>query len=310
MTPDQSRTGRSCSVDGCETLASSGGMCSKHYARWRRHGSPYVVYPSRQFPRAKAKCSIQACDRPVKAKGLCDLHYKRQRKGGDPAVKNIPVRTICIVEDCDRLNLARGYCSTHLQRVNKWGTPEGAPRRLPKGYRVVRDPDHPLANSEGRILQHRKILYDTIGVGPHPCHWCGRQVEWRTGSEAVSALVVDHLDHDKLNNDPSNLVPACNACNGKRLKGENWTPWAPGMPVSQPRFLTRCRKGHLLTAENLYVRPDTGQRRCLTCRRAYSKRKGAERTGKQRAPEQETELITDNGRGILIDSGTPGGERP
>lgn len=118
------------------------------------------------------------------------------------------------------------------------------------GYRVLTGQyGHPLASPASRgseVKEHRKVLYDTIGPGPHLCHWCGRQLEWG-GSRGIC---VDHLDDDRLNNDPSNLVPSCNRCNSKR-----------GI-----KLLTHCQRGHKFTPENTYVRP-TGQRNCRTCRR-------------------------------------------
>lgn len=40
---------------------------------------------------------------------------------------------------------------------------------------------HPLANTHGAVFEHRKVLYDEIGPGPHPCHWhpmsgCGNPI--------------------------------------------------------------------------------------------------------------------------------------
>jgi hypothetical protein len=73
---------------------------------------------------------------------------------------------------------------------------------------------HPLAGKTGRILAHRAILYDRIGAGSHPCHWCGRSVSWQVQiGWGVDDLVSDHLDHDPQNNDPTNLVPSCGPCN-------------------------------------------------------------------------------------------------
>lgn len=78
--------------------------------------------------------------------------------------------------------------------------------------------DHPLADKAGNLAEHRKVLYDKIGPGPHPCHWnaiskCGKlSMEWG----GVGGICVDHLDDVKTNNDPLNLVPSCRGCNGSR----------------------------------------------------------------------------------------------
>ncbi len=78
-----------------------------------------------------------------------------------------------------------------------------------------RKPPHPLAGH--KVLQHRARLFDAIGIGPHACHWCGVQVSWEIKYPAAGALVVDHLDCNKANNQVSNLVVSCQPCNASRI---------------------------------------------------------------------------------------------
>lgn len=78
---------------------------------------------------------------------------------------------------------------------------------------------HPIAPPSGIVAIARLNLYETIGAGPHPCHWCGELVTWRPGNRtAIDALFADHLDWDTTNDDPANLVAACNPCNAHRRK--------------------------------------------------------------------------------------------
>ena len=86
------------------------------------------------------------------------------------------------------------------------------------GYVHVRLPGHPLANSRGTVRQHRVVLWEQIGPGTHPCHWCQTPVTWRTNGDsgthtAAGALLTDHLDGARRNNAPENLVPSCHTCN-------------------------------------------------------------------------------------------------
>lgn len=69
-----------------------------------------------------------------------------------------------------------------------------------------------------RIWEHRAVLFDRIGYGPHRCHWCGRCVRWvpGAGGGGGDVLVADHVDGDRRNNDPGNLVPSCQGCNAHR----------------------------------------------------------------------------------------------
>lgn len=187
-----------CSIDGCDKPArrSRAGWCEKHYMRWYRHGDPMTV-----LPRARKGCQLDGCDRPHGGHGWCKVHLERVRKHGDPRV----VTTRGKFGDEPDLVVERpseGYVTA-------------------QGYRLVSDPWHPLANASGGVLEHRKVLYAEIGPGAHPCHWCATKVSWdRTWPQHPDALVVDHLDHNRLNNDPDNLVPSCFWCNRDRVAAE------------------------------------------------------------------------------------------
>lgn len=64
---------------------------------------------------------------------------------------------------------------------------------------------------------HRVVLYDKIGPGPHPCHWCGKPVDWTTNRNGgIGQLVADHVNDDRGDNRPENIVPSCRGCNGQR----------------------------------------------------------------------------------------------
>lgn len=70
---------------------------------------------------------------------------------------------------------------------------------------------------KGRVWEHRWVLYEKIGPGPHPCHWCGAMVNWGFGT-GPGVLTVDHLDNVGTNNVPENLVPSCHTCNCTRQR--------------------------------------------------------------------------------------------
>lgn len=84
-------------------------------------------------------------------------------------------------------------------------------RKRPTRARV-RLPDHPLAESDGRVKVARLILWDRYEGIAQPCHWCGRDLTWKT-------LCADHLDGNVRNDAVENLVPSCSGCNSTRPIG-------------------------------------------------------------------------------------------
>ena len=89
-----------------------------------------------------------------------------------------------------------------------------------EGYVMLTGSTHPLSR-RGSVLEHRKVLYDAIGPGPHECHWnslsgCGKtQLVWSM-VDRVNGLHVDHLNNIQDDNRPENLVPSCLGCNWNR----------------------------------------------------------------------------------------------
>lgn len=92
------------------------------------------------------------------------------------------------------------------------------------GYRLLTGQyDHALSYENGVVSEHRKILYDSIGEGPHLCHWgCGKLLAW-AGRDGI---FVDHIDGDPSNNDLENLVPSCHQCNVRRAHAGNPMDWS------------------------------------------------------------------------------------
>src|SRR5665647_1214546 len=129
-------------------------------------------------------CTIDGCAKPTRSKSAtwCKMHYHRWYRHGDPTAQSS----------------RSGITASHGRR-----------------YLTAYRPDHPIAPVSGHVYQHRVVLYDTIGDGPHPCHWCGVLVDWLPKGER-NALQVDHLNTFGDDNRPENLVAACGPCNTTR----------------------------------------------------------------------------------------------
>jgi hypothetical protein len=181
-----------------------------------------------------ATCSESECERDARARGLCHKHYTRAsrlKRLNDYATLP-PLPETCAVEGCgrERVAQARGryrYCAAHRGRHARRGdvsahvpVTEHIPGPWPTtgGYLEMSALNHPLAGTNGHARAHRVILYDAIGPGAHPCHWCGQEVRWEIDFPLPGTLTVDHLDFDKTNNDLSNLAPSCHPCNASRTR--------------------------------------------------------------------------------------------
>lgn len=163
--------------------------------------------------------------------------------------RNAKAKPLCIIEGCGNCRAYRsGLCNTHYYKLRRSGNLDyrkTVSRSLAStGYILLRRTDHPLSSSNGMLFEHRKVLFDSIGYGPHKCFWCGRQVNWTKGRATKGSLVPDHLDGDKANNSLSNLVPSCSPCNFVRGSFMAWVrkhkndPWLWKMYHSARKTLT------------------------------------------------------------------------
>ena len=172
-------------------------VCREAYKRAR-------VRPKSEWP----VCSTEGCIRHVRALSAkqCNPCYKAETKRRSG---------VCQVHKCGMpaTRVGRDLCEKHYKRVRRVGSFDLTPRvelMVHGGYRIIKDAQHPLAQQNGWLGEHRAIAYEKYGPGPHPCHWCGVVQDWLD-------LVVDHLNEQKADNRPENLVAACNPCN--RMRG-------------------------------------------------------------------------------------------
>ncbi len=66
-------TKKHCKAEGCLKQGPYiQGYCSKHAARFKRHGDPSITLIDRNHAE---KCMVDGCDKPYHSKGLCYNHY-------------------------------------------------------------------------------------------------------------------------------------------------------------------------------------------------------------------------------------------
>jgi hypothetical protein len=158
------------------------------------------------------------------------------------------------------------FCSMKCQGLSR----RRVHRKAGLRYRKEKAIGHPIAPKSGNLAVARRMLYDEIGPGPHPCHWCNKAVDWNPGKGVsdVTTLLVDHLDHDPTNDVIENLVPSCNHCNAHRR-----TPGKRVSPVIQPGELFVINSGNRARAV---------QRTCETCGGTFIARVAAVKVGQAR----------------------------
>lgn len=187
------------------------------------------------------KCKVDGCDMVANRTGaeMCEKHYMRQRRNGST--------------------------KTQYERAEEFFEQSG-------GYLLVKAKGHPRSIDGRRAYAHRVAFSDANGEGPFKCHWCGVTVTW-------ADMHVDHLDDDKHNNDPRNLVASCPVCNQQRghhkqvatnraktgltYGGETLTlnEWAAKIGVSRQSLIYRLKAGWPLERALTEGRGVTGPRR-------------------------------------------------
>lgn len=147
----------------------------------------------------------------------------------------------CVAPGCLKKRYVRNgsaHCPMHSWRLKKHGSYD-----LPVRTAVPKYVEQAWYAKGHKEWKHRTILRAVIGEAPHPCHWCNKMLSWGVD------LFVDHVDENKLNNDPHNLVPSCHSCNVNRSR----------RPVSH------CKRGHEFTTANTYINATSGARVCRSC---------------------------------------------
>lgn len=127
----------------------------------------------------------------------------------------------CTVPECDKpaRSAKADWCKMHYHRWYRHGSTDKVARGIStsqgRRYKSVYEPDHPLASVNGKVYEHRRVLFGILGFGDHACHWCGTTVRWATKGDP-DELQPDHLNGDGADNRPENLVPSCRRCNTAR----------------------------------------------------------------------------------------------
>ena len=110
-----------------------------------------------------------------------------------PAVGVMP--GICKVDGCDRSTDSHGYCGMHAQRVRRYGDPNYV---TPEAQR--------RANNREAQLARFEAVKETTYRKRHGRHEHRVMAERMLGRQLEPGEIVHHIDGNRHNNDPSNLM--------------------------------------------------------------------------------------------------------
>lgn len=146
--------------------------------------------------RGRNICSVDGCGGYVLGWGFCNKHYLRYKRYGSPYAFKEKIAaprkdnkkvftTSCMYCGKTIVNptYKRKYCSSRCS-----GLADRTPFILKKGYKKVLVPGHTRADKKGYVFEHIIIIEDKMK----------RQL--------CAGEVCHHLDGNKLNNAPENLM--------------------------------------------------------------------------------------------------------
>lgn len=164
-------------------------------------------------------CSVENCSNKHSAKGYCNKHYQQMLKHGRIIDENIKEKRVetCLVDNCDNKHLAKGYCSKHYAQFKKYG--HVLERTVHDSNEIIEYEDYAeliLYNKECKEIARAIIdLEDVDNIKIYKWYMNpsgyiinrGKNIGFlhRFIMDCPDDLVVDHINHNPLDNRKENL---------------------------------------------------------------------------------------------------------
>ena len=156
-------------------------------------------YGVAQKSRDKRICSIPECNLFVQSLGFCNRHYLRYKRYGNPLAfaPKKKRKTYIRIKPLNKYHKNCLSCGksfeTYRQKAKYcnhkcYGLHIKKPFILKSGYKKILLPTHPRADRKGYVFEHILILESNLN------------------RSLYKDEVTHHLDNNKLNNNPINLI--------------------------------------------------------------------------------------------------------
>lgn len=231
-----------CSFENCEKLGAyrSTKLCYMHHARKKRHGNPSILLVSHYNTNI---CSVEHCKKLRHSNGFCSTHYAQLRRKG--MINN---KGYCKAENCNRYSMAKGYCEKHHYRIWKHNTisedvlgiiyQDGKPIFSDKTKNKMKNSqlrrfenkeNHPRWEG-GKSFEPYPIFFDKKlkelirKRDQYRCQECfHHQDELFNKKGKKYSLNIHHINYNKEDCAPKNLISLCNSCHIKtNWNRNNW----------------------------------------------------------------------------------------
>ena len=256
-----------CSIENCNKIVVCKGLCNMHYTRLKRHGNPltkllnehssdiciikgcnkkrhdneYCGTHAARLRRIgklgkKSKCSVDGCDNFSMTKGYCEKHYYRFRKYDDPLKLADKEKTKEKQRSAKLKNPTRYWLGKKRPEILEFLKEPFQKGHIPwnkglKGYNAGDknsqwlggksfEPYSPDFNDELKEKIRKRDNYT--------CQECGY-----TEKQLGYKLNIHHIDYDKKNSFPINLISLCKNCHQKtNFDRQNWTKYFQNKIIS------------------------------------------------------------------------------